>query len=100
MARRSTEIVKPPSRSGTSRDARIRYRAAGNAPPIAGDDAYATPQATLLVVNAASGVLANDDDVDLHALTMIDPVTGWFKIIQINEKTAEEVASKLEQYFG
>ena len=32
----------------------------------------------------------------LHAMTMIDPVTGWFEIAQIKNKTAEEVSSNLE----
>ena len=33
----------------------------------------------------------------LHCLTMIDPVTGWFEIVEIPAKTADEVAICLEQ---
>ena len=33
----------------------------------------------------------------LHALTMIDPATGWFEIAEISDKKADEVANKLEQ---
>jgi hypothetical protein len=29
----------------------------------------------------------------LNALTMIDPVTGWFKIAEIKERTAEHMAN-------
>ena len=35
-------------------------------------------------------------DLVLHAVTMIDPVTGWFEIAQIQNKTAEEVSMQLE----
>ena len=33
----------------------------------------------------------------LHALTMINPATGWFEIAEISDKKAKEVANKLEQ---
>ena len=33
----------------------------------------------------------------LHCLTMIDPVTGWFEMAQINNKTAAEVADVAER---
>ena len=32
----------------------------------------------------------------LHCLTMIDPATGWFEIVEIADKSAFEVASALE----
>ena len=32
----------------------------------------------------------------LHCLTMIDPATGWFEIVEITDKSAMEVASALE----
>jgi hypothetical protein len=32
----------------------------------------------------------------LHCLTMINPVTGWFEIAEIPEKTADEVINILE----
>ena len=33
----------------------------------------------------------------LHCLTMIDPATGWFEIVEIPNKRADEIANKLEQ---
>ena len=33
----------------------------------------------------------------LHCLTMIDPATGWFEIIEIPSKQADQVANALEQ---
>ena len=33
----------------------------------------------------------------LHALTMIDPATGWFEMREIKSKTADHVANILEQ---
>ncbi len=49
-----------------------------NDAPVAGDDSYNTAPATPLVVAAASGVLANDSDVDLDSLQaiLVDDVTG------------------------
>ena len=35
-------------------------------------------------------------DLKLHALTMIDPATGWFEIIQIRNKGAMEIANQVE----
>ena len=32
----------------------------------------------------------------LHCLTMIDPATGWFDIVEIPEKSADQVANALE----
>ncbi len=40
-------------------------------PPVAVDDAYAATMDTLLQVNAASGVLANDTDVNVDTLTAV-----------------------------
>lgn len=50
-----------------------------NDAPVASNDAYAAVQDTVLSVNAASGLLANDSDVDGDALTaslVTAPVTG------------------------
>jgi hypothetical protein len=38
-----------------------------------------------------------DDVTVLHALTMIDPVTGWFEIAEIPAKSADVVINVLEQ---
>ena len=35
-------------------------------------------------------------EAKLHALTMIDPATGWFEIEEIDTKSADEVVNKLE----
>ena len=35
----------------------------------------------------------------LHCLTMIDPATGWFKIIEIKEKKANLIASPIEMHW-
>ena len=32
----------------------------------------------------------------LHCLTMIDPATGWFEIVEIPNKRADEISNKLE----
>jgi hypothetical protein len=32
----------------------------------------------------------------LQAITMIDPATGWFEIVQSETKTADVVADKVE----
>ena len=37
------------------------------------------------------------NEVTLHCLTMIDPVTGWFEIAEIPSKSADDVANVLEQ---
>ena len=44
-------------------------------PPIAGDDAYATTVGSLLTVDAAHGVLANDTSVNFPALTVTPQTT-------------------------
>ena len=36
-------------------------------------------------------------DISLHAVTMIDPATGWFEIKQIENKEAHTVAETVEQ---
>jgi hypothetical protein len=33
----------------------------------------------------------------LHCLTMIDPATGWFEIVEIKTKSADVIADKIEQ---
>ncbi len=43
----------------------------GNNPPVALDDSYAVPQETLLSVDAANGVLANDSDPDSDPLEAV-----------------------------
>jgi hypothetical protein len=35
-------------------------------------------------------------ELTLHCLTMIDPATGWFEIVPIENKTAAEVANQIE----
>jgi hypothetical protein len=45
-------------------------------PPIAGDDAYATTAGSLLTVDAAHGVLANDTSVNFPALTVTPQTTS------------------------
>ena len=36
-------------------------------------------------------------DKTLHCLTIIDPVTYWVEIVEIPNKTAEEVALQLDR---
>ena len=38
-----------------------------------------------------------DKEINLHAVTMIDPATGWFEIKQIKNKEAHTVAEAVEQ---
>ena len=38
-----------------------------------------------------------DKEINLHAVTMIDPATGWFEIKQIENKEAHTVAEVVEQ---
>ena len=33
----------------------------------------------------------------LHALTMIDPATGWFDMTSIKTKSADDIANEIEQ---
>ncbi len=52
-----------------------------NDPPVAQDDSYSVSEDTTLTVDVASGVLANDNDVDddnatLNALLVTQPVNG------------------------
>jgi transposase InsO family protein len=35
--------------------------------------------------------------IEIHAVTMIDPATGWFELRRINNKEAIEVANTVEQ---
>jgi transposase InsO family protein len=37
-----------------------------------------------------------DSEITLHCLTMIDPATGWFEIVEIPNKQADEVINYLE----
>ncbi len=36
------------------------------------------------------------DEITLHCLTMIDPATGWFEIIEIPNKSSDEIANLFE----
>ena len=36
------------------------------------------------------------DEVKLHCLTMIDPATGWFEIVDIPTKRADDIVNLLE----
>ena len=36
------------------------------------------------------------EEISLHCLTMIDPATGWFEIVNIPNKRADEIANLLE----
>src|SRR5207247_397050 len=42
-----------------------------NDPPVAVADSYSTDEDTLLSVNAATGVLSNDSDIDSASLTAV-----------------------------
>ena len=44
----------------------------------------------------AGDVKKKRQPIILHCLTMIDPATGWFEIVEIPKKTADVVANKLE----
>ena len=39
---------------------------------------------------------AKDAHVELHCMTMIDPATGWFEIVEIPTKRADYIANILE----
>ena len=39
----------------------------------------------------------NNQELKPWCLTMIDPVTGWFEMMQINNKTAAEVVDVAEK---
>jgi len=34
--------------------------------------------------------------IELHCMTMIDPATGFFEIVEISQKTADIIANRLE----
>jgi len=38
-----------------------------------------------------------DNTITLHAMTMIDPATGWFEIVPIKSKRADRIANLFEQ---
>ena len=38
-----------------------------------------------------------DDPIIIKALTMIYPVTGWFKTVQYNKKKEDKIAKQVEQ---
>jgi len=37
--------------------------------------------------------------IELHCMTMIDPATGFFEIVEIGEKTADIIANWLELHW-
>ena len=39
----------------------------------------------------------HDDPLILKYLVMIDPATGWFKILQFNDKQAATIENQLDQ---
>jgi len=39
---------------------------------------------------------SKDKQVKLHAMTMIDPATGWFEIVEVPNKRADEISNLLE----
>jgi VCBS repeat-containing protein len=51
--------------------ATLTIEVAANAAPVAADDSYATGFGDVLTVNAAAGLLANDSDPDLDAISVV-----------------------------
>jgi hypothetical protein len=43
------------------------------------------------------GKVISDTCAYLHAMTMIDPTTGWFEIIEIPNKWADKISNLFEQ---
>ena len=41
-------------------------------------------------------IKAKNDSFALNAITMIDPVTGWFEIVEIPKRTAKTVATAFD----
>ena len=39
----------------------------------------------------------NKKDLKLWAITMIDPATGWFEIVEVSTKSADVIANTIEQ---
>ena len=39
---------------------------------------------------------ATDREYTLHAMTMIDPSTGWFEVAEIDNKTADHIGKNLD----
>eukprot|EP00980_Cylindrotheca_fusiformis_P023129 scaffold10175_cov113-Cylindrotheca_fusiformis.AAC.1 len=72
---------------------KIKY---GYLPP---KEAEATPWNTLCIdlIGPYTVKREGKQEWNLHCLTMIDPATGWFEIVEIEDKQADEVANKLEQ---
>ena len=42
-------------------------------------------------------VETDEGDITLHCLTIIDPVAYWVELVEIPNKTAEEVAMQFDQ---
>jgi large repetitive protein len=70
-----------------------------NDAPVAGDDFYETDQDTELVVDAASGVLANDFDPDGDELSVV-VVTGPLNGILVLETDGSFTYTPNEGFFG
>ena len=61
--------------------------------------AEATPWQTLCVdlIGPYELIQSNKKPIELWALTMIDPATGWFEIVEIKIKRADVIANLVEQ---
>ena len=72
---------------------KIKY---GKLPPKV---AEVTPWDTLCIDLIGPYTVKKTDKKEwkLHCLTMIDPATGWFEIVEIPKKQADEIANLIEQ---
>ena len=50
-----------------------------------------------LIGSCKIGTTPGKNCVALHAMTMIDPATGWFEVVSIDEKKADYIANVFEQ---
>ena len=62
-------------------------------------EAKATPWHTLCVdvIGPYKFIQCNKEPIELWALTLIDPATGWFEIKEIKTKRADVIANLVEQ---
>jgi transposase InsO family protein len=81
---------------GTCQKAKVTNQKYGKLPP---KEAEANPWDTLCVdlIGPYKIKRKGKKELVLWCLTMIDPVTGWFEMAQIANKTAAEVANVCEQ---
>jgi hypothetical protein len=72
---------------------KIKY---GKLPPKV---AEVTPWDTLCIDLIGPYTVKKTDKKEwkLHCLTMIDPATGWFEIVEIPKKQADEISNLIEQ---